>query len=303
MKKDIHENIWKWGALLLGALVIAFVAAVVLLALVVAVQAVTPKVGVVPIKGEISGDSYQSTAGLSPGAYEIIRMIKDADSDPSVKVIMLDINSGGGSVVASKEIARAVRETEKPVVAYIGEMGASGAYYIAAASDVIVCDEDSMTGSIGVLSEFPNYMGLMEKVGVNMTVMTSGEMKAAGNPFEEFTPEQKERYMVLLKDAFANFKRDVTEYRPGVTGLDELSDGRVVNGRQAFAYGLVDELGSRSVALKRAAELGGIEGEPEEKLFSAYGNPFAGMFASAGYEMASGFKRGLAADTGMGVVA
>ncbi len=293
LTKNHHKAIWKWVIFLTGAVALALISLVILFSLLVAFESVVPKVGIIPIKGEIYSDSSDSYLGYDPGARDVIDLIKEADADTQVSAIMLDINSGGGSVVASKELAHAVAEAEKPVVAYIGEVGASGAYLVAASADYVVCDGDSLTGSIGVVSVFPNYRGLMNITGVNMTVMASGDMKAAGNPYEEFTPQQEALYMALLLEAFESFKAQIQAYRPQLTGLEELSDGRVVSGRQALNYGLVDELGSRSLALRRAAEMGGIEGEPEEKMFVTYGSPLSSMFTSMGYNLASGLKRGL----------
>ncbi len=298
LTKNHHKAIWKWVIFLAGAVALAFISLVIVLSLFFAFESVVPKVGVIPVKGSIISDTSDSYLGYEPGARDVIDLIKAADADTQVSAIMLDINSGGGSVVASKELARAVAEAEKPVVAYIGEVGASGAYLVAASADYVVCDEDSLTGSIGVVSLFPNYRGLMNITGVDMTVMTSGDMKAAGNPYEEFTPEQEGLYTALLLEAFDSFKAQIMLYRPAITGLDELSDGRVVSGRQALNYGLVDEVGSRSLALRRAAQMGGIDGDPEEKAFNVYGPPLADIFLSMGYNMASGFKRSLA-ESGM----
>jgi ClpP class serine protease len=118
-------------------------------------------------------------------------------------------------------------------------------------------------------------------------------MKAAGNPYRELTDEQQELYMNLIFDAFGHFKRDILLYRPSIIGLNNLSDGRGVSGSQALDYKLVDELGSRSLALKHAAMMGGIEGKPEEEDFSVYSAPLANLFTSMGYHLASGFRSAL----------
>ncbi|MBU2477192.1 S49 family peptidase, partial [Candidatus Micrarchaeota archaeon] len=168
------------------------------------------EIAVIPIKGEIvsSSDSFS----YSMTSNEIASKIKEADEDPLIKAIFLDIDSGGGSVVATKEIVYAVREAKKPVVSYIGEVGASGAYYVAAASDLIIADEDSLTGSIGVISMTANLEGLMEKLGIKMQVLKEGEFKDMGSPFKELTPEEEQLLNEIILQASANFKNNILEF-------------------------------------------------------------------------------------------
>ena len=254
------------------------------------------QVGVVPIKGEIVSETVDTVFQTQIGARDLVKLIKEADEDPNVPVIFLDINSGGGSVVASKEIMRAVRDTNKPVVAYIGDVGASGAYYIASAADEIIADEDSLTGSIGVTATLMNYEELLNKVGVNVTVLKEGKYKTMGSPFEELTEEEKKIFQSIILDAYNDFKKDVLENRKGKLSeeeLDEIADGRILNGRQALEYHLVDYVGSREFALKRAAKLGGIEGEPTEKIFTLRRNPLTGMFEQVGFYFGKGLLEGL----------
>jgi protease-4 len=258
------------------------------------------RVGVINIHGAIQSESEDGAFGSTTGARDIIRLIRDADEDSSVSVILLDVNSGGGSVVASKEIMRAVRNTSKPVVAYIGEVGASGAYYVASAADEVWADQDSLTGSIGAYAQIENYLGLLEKIGVNVTLFKSGKNKAIGSPFEELTPEQRVIFEQLIAEVYNQFKSDVVANRGGrlnTATFDRLADGRVLSGRQALDAGLVDSLGSRDDALARAAQLGGIEGEPREKLFErqAIPIPISQIFGMAGYSFAQGFRAGLQA--------
>ena len=126
-------------------------------------------IAVIPVKGEIMMESGSFSYEMT--AMEIVESIERAEEDPTVGAILLEINSGGGGVVASREIAKKVREARqtKPVVAWISEVGASGAYYVASASDHVVADPDSITGSIGVISVFPNIEGLLEKLGIEIT--------------------------------------------------------------------------------------------------------------------------------------
>jgi len=261
----------------------------------------TESIGVVNIHGEIFMESTDPFSGYAPGVPNLINLLEQAESDEEVKVIFLDINSGGGSVIASKELQRAVRKLEKPVVAYISDIGASGAYYAASAADEIIADEDSLTGSIGTMMELQNLVGLMQKVGVNVTTITSGDMKSIGNPFEEFTEEQEELLQVIINDAFNSFKQDVLENRAGRISekqFDSIADARILNGRQALAVGLIDYTGSRDFALERAQEIGGLE-TIVEKEFAAEGSPLAGLFAMAGKAFGVGMLQSM--DKGLSI--
>ncbi|MCK4327648.1 MAG: signal peptide peptidase SppA [Candidatus Diapherotrites archaeon] len=276
---------------LLAVLAVVTVLFLVLLALLLPSFPLYTKVGVVDVKGELAIDGEDNYVYFSSGVRKTIDFVREADADPEVSVILLDINSGGGSIVASKELMRVVRDTEKPVVAYINEVGASGAYLVATGADEIVADADSLTGSIGAVSEIHNYMGLLEKLGLNVTLLASGDYKAMGSPFEELTDEEREMILTIVEDAHAQFRSDVLANRPGLdpTGFDSIADGRLLSGRQAFSHGLIDHIGSRDFALGRAAALGGIEGEPEEKYFFEEEFSFASLLGSMGRSFGEGF--------------
>ena len=259
-------------------------------------------IGVVNIHGEIFMDSSDSLFGeYALGVTDIVGLLEEADADEGVKVIFLDINSGGGGVIASKELQRAVLDLEKPVVAYISDIGASGAYYAASAADEIIADEDSLTGSIGTLMELHNYQGLMQKVGINITSLTSGRLKAIGDPFRELTGEEKGILQTLLSDAFNSFRSDVLANRAGrmtEEQFDTIADARILNGRQALEVGLIDYTGSRKFALERAKELGGLEEIIEKQFIKEY-SPLAGLFAMAGKSFAAGMVQGM--DKGLSI--
>ncbi len=143
------------------------------------------KIAVIRIKGEITSESCGGGLFGATGcaqASTISKKLKDADNDPNVRAIVLDINSGGGGVVASGNIMQSIRDTEKPVVAYIGDSGASGAYYAASAADWIIADRNSLTGSIGVIMTLTQYYGLYDKLGINTTVIKAGKSKDIGSP-------------------------------------------------------------------------------------------------------------------------
>ena len=145
----------------------------------------------------------------------MVEKINEAENDPSVGAIFFDIDSGGGEIAATHQVVEKIRETKKPTISYIGSVGASGAYYIASATDYIIADPFSVTGSIGALWMLPNVKQLFDDFGVKFEVVRSGELKALPNPFEEITPAQKELIEGMVLESFAQFKSDVLEFREG----------------------------------------------------------------------------------------
>ncbi|MEM4256813.1 MAG: signal peptide peptidase SppA [Candidatus Diapherotrites archaeon] len=217
-------------------------------------------IAIIPLQGQIFAGKDAYDGILS--SEEIVELIEQANNNNSVAAILLDIDSGGGEVVASKQLVYAIRESKKPVYAYINSIGASGAYYAAAAADYIMADEDSITGSIGVISIFPNFTELLEKIGIKVTVLTEGKYKASGSGFTEFTQEEQELFKQILSETYNKFKADVLEFRAGKISakqFESIADGRIMSGRQAYYAGLVDELLPKNKVLKRIGELENIK--------------------------------------------
>lgn len=247
---------------------------------------------VIPLQGTISSDS-DSTYSQQLSTQEIVDSLKEADEDPSVAAVLLDIESPGGSIVATKQIVAQIRETKKPVVSRIGDLGASGAYYAAAASDFVIADSDSLTGSIGVISMFLNLEGLLEKIGVKAKIVKEGKFKAIGSPFQEMTPEEEKLLQVLLHDAFLNFKKDIRDFRGEKLDsgqFDEITDGRILSGSQALKAGLIDGLGTREQAIQKAAEMGGITGKPAIESVSKSLPSLFDLFLRAGLSFGKGMQ-------------
>ena len=253
------------------------------------------EIGVIPIKGTIANEQDSFSDTLS--AIEVVDKLDEASRDPNVKVIFLDIDSGGGSIVATKQIVAKIRATDKPVVAYIGEVGASGAYYVAAASDYVIADADSITGSIGVIWVALHINELMEDFGIKATVMKKGTYKDMGSIFREMTDDEKVLLQELIDESFEQFRGDVLAFRKdkGLTEmeLDAVADGRILSGRQALSINLVDELSSREDAIRKAAEIGGIEGEPYLKIYEKPELTLADIFFSAGQSFGKGMSSSL----------
>src|SRR3989344_1210085 len=132
------------------------------------------KLAVIPVKGDIVMDS--SDFSQSAGALELVAQIDEAENDPSISAIFFDIDSGGGEIVATHQVVEKIRETKKPTISYIGSVGTSGAYYVAAATDYVIADPFSVTGSIGALWMLPNVKKLLDDFGVKMDVVRSGDL-------------------------------------------------------------------------------------------------------------------------------
>jgi len=223
-------------------------------------------VAIVRVEGVIlSGSPPVSPFSSTGGAYsdQIVEYLKRAQEDASVKAIVLRINSPGGSVVASDEIYQQILKMDKPIVVSMGELAASGGYYISAPADIIMANPATLTGSIGVITQVPNLEELMQKIGVEVVVIKSGIHKDEGSPFREMTEEEKAIWQAIIDEAYDQFVsivargRDLPEEK-----VREIADGRVYTGQQALELGLVDELGNLPEAIERAAELGGIKGRP-----------------------------------------
>ncbi|MCB0080501.1 MAG: signal peptide peptidase SppA [Caldilineaceae bacterium] len=215
---------------------------------------------ILPGKG---GNSNPLTG--SGGAYSttIVDQLKQAAEDELVKAVVLVVDSPGGSVYASDEIARQVAAMEKPVLSAMGSMAASGGYFVSAPADEIWASPHTLTCSIGVIIELLNYDKLAADYGVEAVVYKSGANKDMGNPFRQATPEEEQIWQAMIDEAYDAFVtvvasgRDLAEER-----VREIADGRVCTGQQALALKLVDKLGYLPDVIKRAGELGGIEGDP-----------------------------------------
>jgi protease IV len=199
-------------------------------------------------------------------AEDVIRQLRKYRKRSSVKAIVLRLDSPGGAVVPSHEIYEEVRRTRRtgtPIVASMGSVAASGAYYIACAADVIVANPGTITGSIGVVSEFASFQSLLEKIGIESTTITSGEFKDTGNPTRRMRPEERAYLQRTIDDVYGQFVDIVVVGRNmEVDSVRALADGRIFTGQQAYGNGLVDTLGTLYTAVRIAGNLGKIKGEP-----------------------------------------
>ena len=212
------------------------------------------KIAIVEIKGVITQSS---------GVIEEIQQYKE---DDGVRAIILRIDSPGGGVGASQEIYREVlkvKEAKKKVVTSMGSVAASGGYYIACASDLIVANPGTITGSIGVIMQFSNIEELLKKIGIKGVVLKSGEHKDIGTPLREMTPEEKKIMQDALDNIHQQFIQAVIEGRKlDRTKVIQIADGRILTGQQAKEAGLVDRLGNLQDTIEVTAKMVGISGKP-----------------------------------------
>jgi protease IV len=214
------------------------------------------KIAVVEVKGVISQSS---------GTIEDLQQYVE---DDSVKAIILRIDSPGGGVGPAQEIYREIMKIKqlkpnKKVVTSMGSVAASGGYYIASASDLIVANPGTITGSIGVIMQFSNLEELLKKIGIKGVVLKSGEHKDIGSPFREMTPEEKRIMQEVLDNVHQQFIQAVADGRKlDRSKIVQIADGRILTGEQAKNFGLVDQMGNLQDAIDIAAKMVGIVGKP-----------------------------------------
>src|SRR5208282_2247528 len=199
-------------------------------------------------------------------AKSIIDELDGYKKDNSIKAIVLRVNSPGGGVVPSQEIYDEVKRlaAKKKVVVSMGSLAASGGYYISAPATKIVANPGTLTGSIGVIMEVPNVKVLMDKIGVKIEVIKSGKHKDIASPFRGIGKEDRAILQGVMDDVHEQFISAVYEGRKmSIDKVREIADGRIFSGSQAIKAGLVDELGDLDDAIKTAARIAGIKGEPE----------------------------------------
>ncbi len=208
-------------------------------------------VAVIPIEGVITTGA---DAGLLPGkaveSQKVVDRIKDAEENEDIKALVFEINSPGGTPVATYEIAQAIRAVKKPTIAVIREVGASGGYWVATAAQEVWANELSITGSIGVLSSHLEFAGLLKDYNVTYRRLVAGKYKDAGSPWKEMSGEEQKLFEVLLSKLHDSFITAVAQNRNlPKEKVKELATGFVFLGSEAKEYGLVDYLGSKKDAI------------------------------------------------------
>jgi protease-4 len=226
------------------------------------------RVALIRIEGVITSGQGGSTlfGDRVAGAERIVKLLEDFRKDSSTKSLVLRINSPGGSAAGSQEIYRQimrVRRDGKKITVSMGDVAASGGYYVASAADRIFADPATLTGSIGVIMETADLHELLDRVGINLSAIKSGKHKDMGSYARPLTPEERKILQGLIDDVYDQFIADVAAGRKILKKEEvrKLADGRVFTGRQALRLKLIDETGGLEDALRAAAKDAGIKGD------------------------------------------
>lgn len=255
-------------------------------------------VALIKVDGVIMAESGQSPLGMETiSSDKLIGYLEDAEENPGVKAILVQINSPGGSAVASKEVADAVKRSEKPTYAVIREIGASGGYWIASACDMIIANELSVTGSIGVISSYLEFSKLFDKYGITYERLVAGKYKDMGSPFRNISAGEKMILQSKIDKIYDVFVAEVAENRNMTYDrVNQLAEGMFYIGIEAKSLGLVDELGDMQYAedfIKEQLNL-------TEVTYAEYREPvgffeaLAGVFSEQSYHVGEGIGRSLA---------
>ncbi len=262
------------------------------------------KVLMIDVRGLVSEDPASGLLGINGGPSpvdEVVARLERAAKDSSVKAVVVRINSPGGTVSASDTVYRELRrfreQTGKPIVASLGEIAASGGYYIALASDEIVAEPTSLTASIGVIIPTINVSEGLGRIGIRSRAIKSGPNKDMGDPLG---PAREEHYALLqgiVDEFYAKFRARVEERRPllDARAADEVTDGRVVTGHRAVEVGLADAEGGVREAFEAAKRRAGleravlvkyhVEGEKPRTIYAATETGIGGAPSGAGAEI------------------
>jgi len=235
-------------------------------------------VGLIHLSSKMMDTGFSDTLGSQRGnigivevtgpiisSKKIIKDIKTFRENDDIKAIIIRIDSPGGGIGPSQEIYRELikTRTQKKVIASMGSVAASGGYYIASATQGIVANPGTITGSIGVIMEYANLMEIAKKIGISPVVIKSGEFKDMGSPLRELKESEKKIFQELVDELHLQFVSDAAKARNmALDTMAKLADGRVYTGQKALALKLVDRLGNLDDAIQWAGQLAMIKGKP-----------------------------------------
>lgn len=225
------------------------------------------KVAVLDINGMIADTGETSPFEASP-SYDhqgTLKALDQIESDDSVKAILLRVDSPGGTTYHSEELTKRLQEVKEardiPIYVSMGTTAASGGYMVSMTGDKIFADNETLTGSIGVIMSSPNFSGFMEEHGLDMTVYKSGDNKDMGSPYKEPSEEEQEIFQSLIDESYNRFVTTVANGRSmSEDDVRDLADGRVYSGSQAKDNGLIDEIGYEDDALAALRSDNGLDG-------------------------------------------
>ncbi len=291
---DSREKRWSGGVLFLAVVgALALIAAFAFIVLAITAVKLLPSAGGMKSHEQTYLDHLPFSSGLaeirlnqpinSEVANEVVDKLNEAAKDDRIKGILLEVDSPGGSVVASQEIYDTIKKIkeETPVVAYMRDVAASGAYYASVPSSWVIANRGTMVGSIGVIMESFEASKLIEWMRLRPVTLKTGKLKDSGSAVRPWTPEDKAYLQQLINETRDQFVTDVRLARPQIeaTTLKHMSDGRVVLGTEALARKLVDALGNRTSAIEKAAELAGLSTGDETEVYTLEKQEIPGVFS------------------------
>jgi len=261
MAEDKRSRTWLWVVIGGGAFFMFVLAVFTLVYLAVKSES----------KGEFAGFGDKIAVvdleGVILDSKAFIKQVKKYEEDDSIKAILININSPGGGASASQEMYAALKrardKNKKPIISYIGTVGASGAYYAASATKEIIAGPASIVGSVGVIASWINYGDLLKWAKLKDETLKAGRLKDAGNPSRDMTPEERAYLQGIIDNMHTQFIHDVAAGR----GMKEevlrpLATGEVWTGNQALPLKFIDKIGDFQTAVDEAVKLAGIKGEP-----------------------------------------
>jgi len=237
-------------------------------------------VGIVRVEGPIELSAPSGPFGLPAGAESVVKRLDTLANDSSIKAVVIRINSPGGTVAATQEIYEKVMKLRKkniPVVASMGDVAASGGYYIAAACNHIVANYGTVTGSIGVIAFSPNLRRLFDKFGIQMNVIKSGKYKDILATHRDMTSEERALLQEMIDSSYGKFVKDVAVGRNmSESDILKVADGRVMSGATALENKLIDQTGTFEDAIAKARELAGLD--EDSPVYEESTSPFNDIF-------------------------
>jgi protease-4 len=208
--------------------------------------------------------------GMILSSEQVNKQLNDFSERADIKAIVLRINSGGGVVGASQEIYEKVKDlrSKVPIIVSVDNVAASGAYYAAIESEMIVANHGSLVGSIGVILEYPVVTELLDKIGLHVETIKSGKLKDSGSPTRPVSSADREYFQSVIDDQHEQFINAVAIGRNiPVEDVRELADGKIFTGNQALEFSLIDTIGTFEDAIAIAGKIGGIKGKPKKVEF------------------------------------
>ena len=237
---------------------------------------------IVRIEGPIEMSRGAKTFGVPQGAESIIKQLNDIENNKNIKGVVLRINSPGGSVAASQEIYEKIWKLRKKniiTVASMGDVAASGGYYVASACNYIMANYGTITGSIGVIAYSPNLKRLFDKFGIEINVIKSGKYKDILSSHRDVTPAERTLIQEMIDQTYNKFIKDIALGRNmNQDDILPVADGRVMNGETALNHKLIDQLGTFEDAVLKAKELASLD--PAAPVYEQNVSPFKELFES-----------------------